>query len=565
VVFSSPIFLFVFLPVACVLALVSARNIRAQNALLALVSVFFYAWGNPAFALLLLVSTVVNYMIALRLGAVTPSPDAPHTTDAAAAVTAAAGAPSVHATAEAPPSAAATASHAAAVSPSVTAMDAARLAAARKLYFTLCVVFNIGLLCVFKYTNFLVENLNRLPGVDIPDPGIPLPIGISFFTFQAMSYVLDVYGGRVRAQRSLVGLLLYISFFPQLIAGPIVRYGDIEPLLFARAPNVRDAAYGLRRFIVGLSKKLLLANTVGAVADTVFKMNHAAAASAAGAGASAAVAVSGAEVSAAASAAIASQGALSDTLSGALPLASPVAWLGAIAYALQIYYDFSGYSDMAIGLGRMLGFSFRENFEWPYAAVGMRDFWRKWHISLSVWFREYVYIPLGGNRRGKLREGANKLIVFFLTGLWHGANWTFVVWGMFHGLFLMLETYGVIRIRRLPKPVAWLYTVLVAVVGFVIFRTATLTDAGWMLSSMFFGGARGDFAAQLGQALSLLRPSAIPAFAVAALAVFPIVPALTARLPKLQAAGFALSVPLFFLCVLNLASATYNPFIYFRF
>jgi alginate O-acetyltransferase complex protein AlgI len=303
-----------------------------------------------------------------------------------------------------------------------------------------------------------------------------------------------------------------------------VRYSDVESKLYGRTPTLNDAAYGLRRFIFGLSKKLLIANTVGAIADSIF-----------------------------------------DSVNKTASFPLPVAWLGAISYAMQIYYDFSGYSDMAIGLGRMFGFYFLENFDYPYSATGIRDFWRKWHISLSSWFREYVYIPLGGNRLGKVREGVNKLTVFFLTGLWHGASWTFVIWGLYHGFFLLLESYGLIRPGKIPRPLAWLYTMLVVVTGFVIFRANSLPDAARMLSAMFHVAGNGSIAAQFGQALAYLKPSVIPAFIAAAAASLPIAPALSARVPKLQAVGFALTAPLFLLCVLNLSTASYNPFIYYRF
>jgi alginate O-acetyltransferase complex protein AlgI len=233
---------------------------------------------------------------------------------------------------------------------------------------------------------------------------------------------------------------------------------------------------------------------------------------------------------------------------------------------MQIYFDFSGYSDMAIGLGRMFGFRYLENFDYPYSALGIQAFWRKWHISLSTWFRDYVYIPLGGNRRGKPREALNKFVVFFLTGFWHGASWTFIIWGLFHGVFITLEATGAIKPHKMPKFVAWLYTMLVVVAGFVAFRANTLEDAKKALLAMFFGvGGIGSAASQLTQALRLLKPSTLPALAAAAIASFPVARYLVNRAPRLQIVGFALSAPLFFLCILNLATATYNPFIYYRF
>ena len=488
-VFSSPEFLFIFLPVTCALALITRKYTRAQNFILAIMSVTFYAWGNPSYVLLLFASVFINFLLARF----------------------------------------------------ARGKGDMGVLPGRKVVSVVCVVFNISLLGVFKYANFIVWNLNRVPGVALPDPGILLPIGISFFTFQAMSYVLDVCSGRIEAQNNFISLLLYISFFPQLIAGPIVRYSDIGTMLIDRSPTLKDAAYGLRRFIFGLSKKLLVANTVGAIADAVFGVVP---------GADAALYTAGGTASVA-------------TIAG--PISCPVAWIGAIAYTLQIYYDFSGYSDMAIGLGRIFGFHFIENFNYPYTAVSIGDFWRRWHISLSTWFRDYVYIPLGGNRRGKKREVFNKTVVFFLTGLWHGASWTFVVWGLFHGLFLTLESAGAIPTRKMPKPAAWIYSMLVVVAGFVIFRSQTLAGAGRMLSAMFFGVGGGDAGAQFAQALSLFKPSVLPVIITAIAAMFPIKTILTARAPGLQAAGFVLSVPLFVICVLNLATQTYNPFIYYRF
>ena len=553
-VFSSPVFLFAFLPATCLLVLASNRSIRIQNILLVGASLVFYAWGNPASLLLIVTSTVANYAFALMLEA---------SADASARG------------------------------------DSQR----RKAILAICVIFNLCLLGVFKYANFIVANLNLIPGVALPDPGIPLPIGISFFTFQALSYVLDVGAGKFKAQRSLSTLLLYISFFPQLIAGPIVRYGDIEGMLVKRNLNSRDAAYGLRRFIFGLAKKVLVANSVGIVADAVFGASGGSAASLGSAAGTAAASLGRAAGTAAAGAAAMMH-----------PLTLPAAWLGALAYAIQIYFDFSGYSDMAIGLGMMFGFRFGENFNYPYSAIGLRDFWRRWHISLTSWFREYLYIPLGGNRRGRLREAVNKVAVFFVTGFWHGASWNFIVWGLYHGLFLTLETYGVVKPQKMPKIAARMYTLLVVVTGFVIFRAPTLAGAWKMLAAMVPGyradnaalarpghstlsqlgqsalalisqsaSARisqpvlarlgnstlsqlGQFAlAQLGQAASLVKPSMLPMFAVSMLAIFPIKPVIESRLPKLQILGFILTIPLFFLCAMYLSTGTYNPFIYYRF
>lgn len=313
----------------------------------------------------------------------------------------------------------------------------------KKAVLAAAVTANIGILCVFKYAGFFVATVDSMLHLGLKAPQVTLPIGISFFTFQALSYVIDVYRGQVEVQRNFGKVLLYISFFPQLIAGPIVKYRDIALEIGSRSVNLKETALGLRRFICGLAKKILIANTMAVAADHVFQ-----------------------------------QGMESLDILGA--------WVGAVAYTMQIYYDFSGYSDMAIGMGRMFGFHFRENFEHPYGSLTIKEFWRRWHISLSSWFKEYVYIPLGGNRKGRLRTGFNKVIVFFLTGLWHGANWTFVAWGLFHGAFSFLEE-AVPAMKKLPRAILHVYTMLVVTVGFVMFRADTLGQAFSFIGKMFAG------------------------------------------------------------------------------
>ena len=388
-VFSSPAFLFAFLPVTFLIYRIipgrgKASN-TAKNALLTLLSLVFYAFGEPVYVLLLLASVVVNYLCGLLLQR------------------------------------------------EGRAWQKAVLAGT--------VAVNLGLLCVFKYAGFAVATLNSL-GISLPVPEIALPVGISFFTFQGLSYVIDCYRDRTLISRSLLKLALYISFFPQLIAGPIVKYHDVSLQIDSRETNPTLTAQGIRRFIVGLSKKLLIANTVGRMADLAF-----------GAG-------------------------------SALDIRS--AWLGALCYCLQIYFDFSGYSDMAIGLGKMFGFSFQENFNYPFASGSIQEFWRRWHISLSTWFRDYLYIPLGGNRKGKARTQLNKCLVFFCTGLWHGASWNFVLWGLWHGVFIILEGLlpppGKLR-RTLWRPL----TLLVVLLGFVLFRAETLAQAGNIFANMAAG------------------------------------------------------------------------------
>ena len=470
-VFSSLVFLCIFLPAVLILH-TAIPNRKVKNGLLLAASLLFYAYGEPVYILLMLISALCNYFFAL-------------------------------------------------------------LAAtkARKPILALAVIVNIGLLGVFKYAGFFMSAVNAAFGCSLPVPAITLPIGISFFTFQALSYVIDVYRGETPAQKNYAKLLLYISFFPQLIAGPIVRYVDVAREIDERSVSLRQIAFGLRRFIAGLGKKVLLANAMGAAADYVF--NH-----------------------------------------GAANLNALAAWIGAVAYLMQIYYDFSGYSDMAIGLGKMFGFRFKENFRHPYISTSIQEFWRRWHISLSSWFKDYVYIPLGGNRKGRLRTVLNRVIVFFLTGLWHGANWTFVVWGLWHGFFLLLETF-LPRIQKLPKVLLRVYTLLTVTLGFVIFRADTLAEAGLYIARMFTGF---DFSAEaLAFTLPALTPYFIVMLLVSVLCCGPLAKltervqqlehkaVLTPRENALQTATFVLTFGLLLWCMIRLAGGSYNPFIYFRF
>ena len=470
-VFSSLVFLCILLPVVLILHTVIG-NRKVKNGLLLAASLLFYAYGEPVYILLMLASTLFNYCFALLL--------------------------SKH----------------------------------RKAWIlSLAVIVNIGLLGVFKYAGFLLTNVNAIFGLNLPVPEISLPIGISFFTFQALSYVIDVYRDDVAVQKSYAKLLLYISFFPQLIAGPIVRYVDIAKEIDDRTVDSRQIAFGLRRFIAGLGKKVLIANAMGAAADYIFNY-----------------------------------GAANINILGA--------WIGAVAYLMQIYYDFSGYSDMAIGLGKMFGFHFKENFNYPYIAGSMQDFWRRWHISLSSFFRDYVYIPLGGNRKGKLRTVLNRIIVFALTGLWHGANWTFVVWGLFHGFFLLLEEF-IPQIKKLPKLLLHIYTLLAVTLGFVIFRADTIGEAGVFIRQMFSGF---DFSAEtMSFTIQTLTPYFIFMLLMAICCCGPLAKltervrslenkeTLTTRESVLQIITFVLACLLFVWCIIRLAGGSYNPFIYFRF
>lgn len=406
-VFSSLTFLFLFLPV--VLFLLSlCRKIPYQNTLLFLSSLLFYAWGGVSYTLILLGSIVVNFLAGNAIQ------NHPH--------------------------------H-------------------RKLWFTLAVILNLSSLIFFKYANFLVDNVNVLTSIfgisSIFLKRILLPIGISFYTFQGISYLTDVYRGQVKAQTNFVRLGTYIALFPQLIAGPIIRYHEIEPQLSQRDFSWENLYQGIQRFCLGLARKILIANQLALIADDIF-------ARAPG------------------------------------TITSATAWLGALVYALQIYYDFAGYSDMAIGLGRMFGFRFPENFNFPYLATSIRDFWRRWHITLSAWFKDYLYIPLGGNRKGKGRTYLNLYIVFFLTGLWHGASWTFVVWGLMHGTLMVVERLGFDRLlEKSYQPLRHLYTLLMVVVAWVFFRADSLDYAVTFVGRMFSfqGGGLSPFMAYYRQPL----------------------------------------------------------------
>lgn len=463
-VFSSMVFLCVFLPAAFCLHLL-LPGMRAKNFLLVVASLVFYAYGEPIYVILLVASSAGNYILARLTG-------------------------------ECPK--------------------------IRKLTMTLAVVINLGLLVIFKYSGFLVETFNSVTGAGIPVPQVRMPIGISFFTFQALSYVIDVYRGDASVQKNFGKVLLYISFFPQLIAGPIVKYHDVEAEINNRKQTPEEIGKGIRRFIAGLSKKVLIANTMGLVADNLF-------------------------------------GAAATGITG------PGAWMGAVSYMLQIYFDFSGYSDMALGLGMMFGFHFHENFDYPYISASIREFWRRWHMSLSGWFKEYLYIPLGGNRRGKFRTVVNKMIVFVCTGIWHGASLNFLFWGIYHGFFLMLEEYIPFIGKKGGKLKSFfqhVYALLVVCVGFVFFRADTMKQGCFWIREMFtdFGWK----ASAMSLTLQQLTPVYLVTLATALVAAVP-VNSMLKKYKWYEGFTYVLSLAGFALCVLSLAGGTYNPFIYFRF
>ncbi len=384
-----------------------------------------------------------------------------------------------------------------------------------RIFLCMAVVFNLGLLVFFKYAALIIQTIRGLSVGQSSCPEIALPIGISFYTFQALSYCVDVYRDRGLVQKNVWKLMLYISFFPQLIAGPIVKYHDIEKQLSDRAVTIGDTAVGIRRFICGLGKKLLIANSMAYIVDTLYTTQ----------------------------------------INMAL-----TAWVSAVCYIFQIYFDFSGYSDMAIGLGRMFGFTFQENFQYPYVSTGIREFWRRWHISLSTWFKEYLYIPLGGNRKGKVRTTLNKLVVFMATGIWHGADWTFLLWGLFHGLFITLEDHGLVPFKN--RISTHIYTMLVIICGFVIFRADTIGQAVHIFGAMFTG-----FHMEVVEMMilaKLLTPWNVACAIVAAVLSTP-VSCWLKRTIKNEAVYYAASLVLLAVCIMELASGSYNPFIYFRF
>ncbi len=468
--FSSMIFLWLFLPFTVIVN--SLLNPRYSNVFLLIMSLLFYAWGEPVYVLLMLVSIIINWSAGLLIEKVKRGKGA------------------------------------------LLGLD---------------VILNLAILGVFKYYVFAAGSINFLFGREILEiRNIALPIGISFFTFQALSYVIDLYRGRCLVQKNILNLALYISFFPQLIAGPIVRYSDIAQQIRSRRMTTEGFTVGFRRFIYGLGKKVIISNCMAQIADKVF-------------------ALGGAELT---------------TLS---------AWIGAFAYMMQIYYDFSGYSDMAIGLGKIFGFDFLENFNYPYLSRSIREFWKRWHISLGTWFREYVYIPLGGNRKGRLITVVNLLIVFLLTGLWHGANWTFVVWGLYHGLFQMIERLGFGKLLKKAGILANLYSLIVVLFGWVLFRADSISYALEYAHHMVAPWKYGFENALFVRPLFLLSVRDILIFAVAVLGAGPVQAITKKLLPrihekwKMSLAEIPFLTAMLVYCIMLLASGTYNPFIYFRF
>lgn len=469
-VFSSLIFIFGFLPITLIGEFVFKRYNKIQNMFLFLMSLLFYAWGEPKYVLLMLLSIALNWCLALSID-----------TDG-------------------------------------------RKKWQRNVLLIIAVIFNVGCLFVFKYLIWGISIVNSTFGLSVPYRDIALPIGISFYTFQALSYVIDVWKQDVRAKKDIISVGLYISLFPQLVAGPIVRYGDIEKQLSYRKLSLEGFSDGITRFMYGFTKKVLLADNVAVIADKAFAMNKA------------------------------------NELGGAF------AWLGAVAYTFQIFFDFSGYSDMAIGLGKMLGFSLPENFNFPYKAHSIRDFWRRWHISLSSWFRDYVYIPLGGNRKGNRRTYVNLAIVWLLTGIWHGANITFVLWGAIYGLIIIFERMinieEKVKNNRVVGVGYRIFTCVCIIILWVLFRAENISQACLYIARMF------DWSKWLDNiSLVLLYIGEykweLIACVVCSLVKYP--NKFKQQSSVLETIKMVLLYMFFIISISYLVKGTYSPFIYFNF
>lgn len=470
-IFSSLVFLFLFLPI--VLIFYYLCNDKLKNLVLLLASLFFYAWGEPQYVFLMIGSIVCNYIFGLKVSSNNEKE--------------------------------------------------------QKLWLIISVIFNISLLGIFKYSNFFIENINYIFNINLNIPAIALPLGISFFTFQTMSYVIDVYRKQGRAQKNILDLALYISLFPQLVAGPIVRYETVDQQISTRTHSISKFAEGINRFIIGLGKKVIFSNQLGLIADMIFA----------------------AQVS---------------------NLSILEAWLGITCYTLQIYFDFSGYSDMAIGLGKMFGFDFLENFNYPYISQSVAEFWRRWHISLGSWFRDYVYIPLGGNRVSPLKQYRNLFIVWSLTGIWHGANWTFMAWGLYYGILIALEKAFLDKLlKKLPQVCRHIYLVLLVMIGWVFFRAENIGQANEFIkvlcgigSNPIYNNSFMNYISESGYILILAIIFATPV-------VPKIKSVLEAKHKKLVDSEFVYTLhsitlmTIMFVVVVILVNSTYNPFLYFRF
>lgn len=462
-VFSSIIFLFMFLPIV-LFGNYLLRFIQLKNIFLLLFSLLFYMWGEGSLVILVIVSALMNYIIGVII------------------------AKSTH----------------------------------QKIILIIGIILNLGLLGYYKYFDFIIHNLNLVGGFNIQQKNIVLPIGISFFTFHGLSYIIDVYRNKLLVQKNLPNLLLYLTFFPQLVAGPIVRYHDISGQLLKREASIDKTVEGIKRFIIGLSKKVLLANSLGVLATQIFSTDT--------------------------------------NLIG-----TGVVWLAIIAYTFQIYYDFSGYSDMAIGLAKMFGFDFPENFNFPYISKSVKEFWQRWHISLSSWFKDYLYIPLGGNKQGEFKTYRNLFIVFLCTGIWHGASWNFIIWGLTHGLFIIIERLFLSKFLSKSTILSHVYLMLVIITTWLFFTIDDFSTAFIYLKKMYFiSGTTGLLPIEV-----FISHENITILVTAILLSIPWHQLIAINNPKIKTVLNYVNVIalllLFILCIANLASDTYNPFIYYRF
>lgn len=470
-VFSSLVFIFIFLPVTLILYYLSSDKFK--NTTLLFVSLLFYAWGEPKYVFLMIGSIITNYIFGIK----------------------------------------------------ITSNNNRE----NKFWLIISVIFNISLLIIFKYSNFLVDSINALFNTNLNILEVSLPLGISFFTFQTMSYVIDVYRNEAKVQENIFDLALYISLFPQLVAGPIVRYQTVDYQINKRSHTINKFADGIERFIVGLGKKVIFSNQLGLIADNVFA-------------------------------------------SQVTNLSTLEAWLGIICYTLQIYFDFSGYSDMAVGLGKMFGFDFLENFNYPYISQSVSEFWRRWHISLGSWFRDYVYIPLGGNRVSSIKQYRNLFVVWLLTGIWHGADWSFMIWGLYYGILIAIEKAFLGELlKKLPKIYRHIYLIFLVMIGWVFFRAENIGQAfefikvlSGLSSNKLYDISFINYINEFGYIIIL-----------AIVFVTPILPKIKSLIrlkhEKLIENDFvymfkSLSlISLMFIVVVILINSTYNPFLYFRF
>lgn len=458
-VFSSSVFLFIFLPVVLIGYYLLKESYR--NFWLFITSLLFYSWGEPKYIILMLFSIISNYILGLLIF---------------------------------------------------------RFQKIKKIIFVITMILNLMLLIVFKYLDFIILNVNKILSADFSLYHLALPIGISFYTFQILSYIIDLYQGKVKVQKNILNLGLYISLFPQLIAGPIVRYEDVERDINSRETSYEKIYVGIKRFMIGFGKKVLIADVVAQIVDLAFEREY---------------------------------------------YSGPLCWIGMIAYTIQIYFDFSGYSDMAIGLGSMFGFNFPENFNYPYISQSIKEFWRRWHISLSTWFRDYVYIPLGGSRCNKYRGYLNLFIVFFLTGFWHGASWNFIVWGIYYAVFLIAERIFLGKVlEKIPRFLRHLYTMITVMIGWVIFRADNLEQAMRYIKGLF-RYTKGDII----DTIYTLNSEQIVMLLIGIILTIPIYKVFEKRTDKgsFIVIQDTVIISIFLLAILYLVGNNFSPFLYFRF